>query len=393
MNILLLVHGLPVGGTEMMVCHLARRLRVEGHDVAIGCLDLVGELGLGLEAEGFPVELYGRKPGLDLGLPGRIARAVKRRAFDVVHAHQYTCFFYGVLAKMLTGAPLVFTEHGRFYPDRPSVKRRVFNFLFSRRADRVTAVSNGVKESLRRIEGFAADRIEVVYNGIDVDRLARSAAAAKGVARSRFGVPPLAKVVGTVGRLDPIKNHALLLHAFAAVARRMDDALLLIAGEGPELDRLRALSASLDIEGRVRFLGKRSDIDQVLAALDVFALSSFSEGTPMTLIEAMAASVPIVSTAVGGVPEIVRDGVEGLLVSGTPSDLTRGDRENEYVDRYAAALIRALTDPACAAELARHALARAKSDFSLDAIAERYVAIYRQAAPSPKSRQLIETRK
>jgi glycosyltransferase involved in cell wall biosynthesis len=129
----------------------------------------------------------------------------------------------------------------------------------------------------------------------------------------------------------------------------MDDALVLIAGEGPELDRLRGLSASLGIEGRVHFLGKRSDIDQVLAALDVFALSSFSEGTPMTLIEAMAASVPIVSTAVGGVPEIVRDGVEGLLVSGTPPDLSRGDRENEYVDRFAAALIRALTDPACAA--------------------------------------------
>ena len=113
MKVLLLVHGLPVGGTEVMVSHLARRFCTAGIRVAIGCLDEIGELGADLEAAGFPVELYSRRPGFDSSLPLKIARQVRREAVDLVHAHQGAPYFYGVLAKVFTGVPLIFTEHGR----------------------------------------------------------------------------------------------------------------------------------------------------------------------------------------------------------------------------------------------------------------------------------------
>ncbi|MBI4605063.1 MAG: glycosyltransferase [Planctomycetes bacterium] len=394
MNVLLLVHGLPVGGTETMVCCLARRLRNEGLGVAIGCLDLAGELGEEMAAEGFPVDLFSRKPGLDIALPARIARTVRARRCDVVHAHQYTCFFYGVLAKLLTGTPLVFTEHGRFHPDLPSLKRRLFNRVFAGRADRVTAVSRRVRESLARVEGFDPERIEVVYNGIDVERLAAERGARER-AREVLGLPLDARVVGTVGRLDAIKNHRLLLGAFKLVSERVPGALLVLIGDGPERDRLRSLAGELGIGGSARFAGQRRDAGRLLAAFDAFALSSFSEGTPMTLIEAMAASVPIVATTVGGVPEILRDGEEALLVGGTPPAFPDAASllASEHTRRFAETLGRVLTDTPLAAALAGGALERARRELSLDAICEKYVSLYREVAPMACERQAREARR
>lgn len=385
MNVQLLVHGLPVGGTEVMVCHLARKLRELGNEVAVGCLDAVGDLGERLAGEGFAVEAYGRRPGFDARLIWKLRRSVRKGRFDVVHAHQYTPFFYAALAKTLTGVPLVFTEHGRFYPDLPSAKRRLFNRVFAGSANRITAVSRGVQESLVRVEGFAAERIEVVYNGIDLAKFAPRSAAGKTAARSMLGLPTQARVIGTVGRLDSIKNQPLLLHAFSLVLKRAPDAHLVIAGDGPEMEKLRTVAARLGLVDRAHFLGQRSDVDQIYAALDVFALSSFSEGTPMTIIEAMAASTPIVSTGVGGIPEIVADGEEALLVQGIPPAVEgeSGPGAREYVERFAAALERVLLDPALAQKLASRGKARAHREFSLEAITARYHDIYRSAAGLP----------
>ncbi|MGH7859781.1 MAG: glycosyltransferase, partial [Candidatus Binatia bacterium] len=146
MKVLMLVHGLGVGGTEFVVFHLARFLRRSGVDVDVGCLDVVGALGDELRRQGFRVACYQRKPGLDLSLPWRIAADVRRNSVDVVHAHQVTSYAYGVLAKVFTRKPLVFTEHGRFHPDSSTRRRRLFNRIFSRLVDRTTAVSGSVRE-------------------------------------------------------------------------------------------------------------------------------------------------------------------------------------------------------------------------------------------------------
>lgn len=395
MNVFLLVHGLPVGGTEVMVTHLARELRREGIGVGIGCLDEIGDLGEELRSEGFRLDLFSRKPGLDVALPRRIARRLKEGRFDVLHAHQYTCYFYGVFAKVLAGVPLVFTEHGRFYPDLPSTKRRLFNFLFSRMADRITAVSKGVKESLRGIEGFRAERIEVLYNGIDVERFPPMSPQAKREAKARLGHRLPGPLIGTIGRLDPIKNQGLLIAALALLSPKVPGLALAIVGDGPERKRLGALADGLGVAERVYFLGKRTDIVEVLSALDVFALSSFSEGTPMTILEAMAASLPIVSTAVGGIPEVLTDGVHAFLVEGVPPRLEdpRTLLAGEYTRRYAGALERAILGPSESAARAQGARERVEREFSLEAITLRYRALYETVARSTRTRAPVAARR
>jgi L-malate glycosyltransferase len=393
-RLLLLAHGLPVGGTEMVVCHLARRLRSHGFEVAIGCLDEVGDLGRELVAEGLSVELYSRRQGFDPALPFKIARHARRGAFDLVHAHQYTAYFYGVLAKALTGVPLIFTEHGRSFPDLPSSRRRAFNRVFAQLVDRVTAVSCEVRESLRRVEGFNPETVDIIYNGIDVDRHPPPGPERKREARQRLGLPVDVPVVGTVGRLDPIKNHPLLLGAFRAVLIDYPAAVLAVVGDGPERARLERLAWELDVAPAVRFLGTRFDVDRVLPAFDVFALSSFSEGTPMALIEAMAASVPIVSTGVGGIPEMVADGREALLVAGIPPsfDDVEDLEASAYVRRFATALKRLLGQPDVSSELARHALDRARRQFSLDGICRQYRALYESVVPAPREERSLRKR-
>lgn len=378
MKLLQLVHGLPVGGTEMMVCHLVRGLRRSGWDVSVACLDQIGELGAALESEGVSVRLLGRKSGFDSGLAGRIAALVKSDRIDLVHAHQYTCFFYAALARPRSGKPLLFTEHGRFYPDVSSVKRRVFNYLFGQRADRITAVSEGVKRSLVKVEGFDGSRIDVIYNGIDLDRFRAAESESVQELRASLGILPGTKVIGTVGRLDEIKNQSFLIHALSALQRSGVEASLLLVGDGPEREKLGSVALRLGLDKYVRFLGKRNDVARILRAMDIFALSSFSEGLPMTLIEAMAASTPIVSTGVGGIPEIIKNGENGLLVDGVPPDSSRLQEptSSAYLERYVHALRRLLADESLRGLLKENASSRARREFSLDTILQKYISNY-----------------
>jgi glycosyltransferase involved in cell wall biosynthesis len=368
MNVLLLAHGLPVGGAEVMIAALARWLHRESVGVEVGCLDLVGSLGEALRSEGVPVVCYGRRPGKDLFLPWRIARHVRSRGIEVVHAHQMTPFVYGMLAKTITRVPLILTEHGRFHPDVSSLTRRAFNRLFAPSLDRITAVSRAVRDTLVAVEGFAPDAIEVIYNGIEIERFS-SAGPSREEARRQLGIPAGALVVGSVGRLHPDKNHRLLLRSAARLRSQGVDVFVVVVGDGPERAALATLAEDLGISGHATFLGERTDVERILPAFDAFVLPSKTEGTPVTLLEAMAARVPIVAAAVGGIPEILQDGRDGCLVT-----LEGGDA----VAELAAALLAVLSDRTLAHEIAERAFARVQRDFSAPAIFRRYLELYRE---------------
>ncbi len=393
MKVLLIVHGLPIGGTEIMVSGLVRHCRSRGVEVEIGCLDERGELGDTLAAEGFPIKVYGRREGMDLGLPLRIARHVRRGGFDVVHAHQFTCYFYAVLAKLRWRVPVIFTEHGRFYPDVASVKRQWANRLLQPLVDRITAVSKGVAQSLVRVEKFSPRRIQVVYNGIDVDGLQQRSVDSRDEVRRSLEVPPDADVVGTVGRLDPIKNQKLLLHALARLLAANENTYLLIAGPGPERSALEECARELRLGSHVRFLGARRDIPRILKALDVFALSSVSEGTPMTILETMALGVPIVSTAVGGIPEILETDRTALLVpppDSAPGGAATAMLEKGFVEQFAGALGRLLEDRDLASRLTAAALSAVRERFSLETIGDEYLQLYREVSGNDDSLSCAE---
>jgi len=374
-KIFLLVHDLEVGGTQMMVCALARHLRAGGADVQIGCLDAVGRLGEELRGAAFPLGLFDRRPGFDGRLPLRLGRHVRRGGFDVVHAHQRAALFYGLLAGLLHATPLVYTEHGPLPGREPSRKKKVFNRLLGRRARGITAVAEDVKRRLVEEEGFNPLHIEVVPNGVDLGRFGDTVS--REVARALHGLSPQACILGTVGRLVPVKNQALLLHVIARLRTRVPDAQLVVVGDGPERSALEALARRLDVADRVRFLGESRNIETVLPAFDVFCLPSLAEGLPLTLLEAMAARVPIVAAAVGGIPEAVRPEREAVLVAGTPPDgrapLT--DAGLAYLDALSEAVLQLLRDPARRRRLAERAYERVAGAFSMDTVCRRYADI------------------
>jgi glycosyltransferase involved in cell wall biosynthesis len=293
-----------------------------------------------------------------------MARAVRERDLDIVHAHQYSPFFYAALAKVLCPRPrLILTEHGRHYPDRVSPVRRAVNRLaLDNLADAVTACCLFSAEGLTRTDGFAGGRIEVIENGIDVDRYGPSAD--QPFLKKQLGLDPNRRYIVHVARHHPVKAQRTLLHGFAAAVPDLPGVDLLMAGDGPLRADLEALAVDLRIPNRVVFLGVRSDIPDLMRAADVFALTSVSEASSLTLLEAMATGLPAVVTTVGGNPEIVRHEREGLL-------FPRGD-----VAGCAAAFRRLFREPGLAATLGAAGRARAHERYRLDRTVEEYYRLY-----------------
>jgi sugar transferase (PEP-CTERM/EpsH1 system associated) len=307
-----LLHGLSVGGAEVLAARLARQLHGRFRFVFV-CLDELGTLGQRLRDEGFLVEVLGRRSGVDWNCSLRLAGFFRRQRVDLVHAHQYTPFFYGVTARLLArGQGVLFTEHGRHHPDYPRRKRILTNRILLRRRDRVVGVGQAVRQALIQNEGIPPERVEVIYNGIDLQTFANGLEA-RAALRQEIGAGANDTVILQVARLDYLKDHATAIRTFERVLGRRAGARLVLVGEGPERDKIQQLVRDRNLSGRVHFLGLRTDIPALLAAADLFLLTSISEGIPVTLIEAMAAGLPIVSTRVGGVSEVVDDGQTGLL--------------------------------------------------------------------------------
>lgn len=358
------LHAMQVAGAEILVAETIRGLS-DRIDATVFCLDAVGSLGDQLKDEGVKVISFARRPGLDIRVATRMARQIRRRRIEVLHAHQYTPFFYAALARVLSGngCRLIFTEHGRHFPDVVSARRRWINQRFlSHLADQVNAVSMFSAQSLRDNDGFCGSSIEVIENGIDLDRYEQ--ATDRDEIRRNLGLSNVRRYVVNIARLHPVKDQATLLRAFHEVANLRQNVDLLVVGDGPLRSDLERLRAALGLCERVRFLGMRENVPEILRAADVFALTSKSEAASITLLEAMAARLPIVATAVGGTPEILRDNVEGMLVPrGNPREVARS-------------LLILLDDPTTAAALGRAAAARVRQRFRLEQTIQRHYAAY-----------------
>ena len=362
------LHIMQVAGAEVLVDETIRRL---GSNISpvVFCLDKVGVLGERLQAEGVPVSAYGRKPGLDFSVSRRMAADIRAHRIQVIHAHQYTPFFYSAIAGRVSGTRphLIFTEHGRHYPDVVSASRRWINRLvLDRLADDVNAVCEFSARSLAEKDGFRADRIHVIPNGIDAPKYA--SVTDRPALKARLGLDPERRYVTCVARFHPVKDHRTLIAAFARVAGQVDDVDLVLAGDGELRLAIEAQVRELGLGERVRLLGVRRDVADLLRASDVFALTSVSEAASITLLEAMGAGLPVVVTAVGGNPELVRNGTDGLL---TP----RGD-----AGAAADALRRILSDGAFAQALGDSGRVRVRDTFSLDRTVAEYHTLYRALA-------------
>lgn len=362
-KILHVVWSLNVGGAEKLVYDLAHAQRAAGFAPMVCSVNEFGLLGDRLREEGFPVFSRHKSPGLDISMVRWLRRLIRREKVAVVHAHQYSPMVYAVLAGLgLRGTTLVYTEHGRNYPEHLSWKRRLVNPLLGRLADHLVSISHSTRHSMISCDRLPAGRIRVIHNGVDVRRARGSAPA--GQKRAELGIPEGCAVVGSAARLEEVKNLPMMLRAFRQVLAARRDTVLVVAGTGSLEPNLKRLAGELGIAEAVRFIGLRHDLPDLFRMFDVFLLSSHTEGISITLLEAMANEVPAVVTAVGGNPEVVRDGETGYLVP------AGGDRE--MADR----ILFLLDHPDIARRMGKEALRRVEGSFSFNRMMSSYLELY-----------------
>jgi glycosyltransferase involved in cell wall biosynthesis len=363
------------GGAEAVVASLASGLDRSRYRSVV-CLFRNGWLRERCERLGVETQVMPMNGMLDLGWLRRFRRLLREREVSVIHAHEFGANTYGTLAGRLAGVPVVATVHGRsYYPD---CGRRRLAYRVVSRAATMVAVSEDVKRFVIQATGVSAVRVRVVHNGIA--GAAPVSDEAKAGLRAELGLPHGARVVTVVGSLYPIKGHRYLLDAAPQILAACPSTVFLIVGRGDCEATLKQQAKSLGIDARVRFLGLRGDVAALLAISDVFALPSLSEGLSIAILEAMAAGRPVVTTSVGGNPELVVHEVTGVLVP--PAD----------PGALASAVTRVLANPAEARRLGDSGLDHVRARFSMDTMVRAYEATYDAVrgypplpAPSPGS--------
>jgi sugar transferase (PEP-CTERM/EpsH1 system associated) len=357
--------SLEIGGMETMVATLAQALTAQGHRVGVTCLQQEGELAQEVRRAGIPVALVpcpGSAP-LVQPHPG-LRNHFAARAPDVVHAHNGVWAKAALAARAAGVRAVIHTAHG-FTSDEPWFGDAL-RWWAGLRTDRVAAVSAPLREHLVRKARIPASRVVTIINGIDTTRFAPHGRS--GILREALGIGPDIPLVGCVARLDPVKNLPLLLDAMTLLVRHVPDARLALVGDGPLRESLREQAKALGLDSRIVLAGKFPDTAPVYRDLDVFALPSVSEGTSISVLEAMASGTPVVATAVGGTPWLLGGGACGTLV---PS----GD------GRALAEAIRSLlADPIGRRRMAQAARERVLEEFGHAAMVCAYEKLYRQVA-------------
>jgi glycosyltransferase involved in cell wall biosynthesis len=363
MSALAIAHVLSsfhTGGQERVALDLAKQQREAGHRVLAISLAPRPE-GPNVDAfraAGAQTQTIAKGRGFDPTLPFRIAAFLSKHQVDVVHTHNPHALIYGAPAASLVRAVSVHTKHGK-NPD--AVRRMWLRRTVSKLVDAYVAVTPTLGTIAIENHECAPERVHVIPNGIDVARFEPRPDVRRRT-RTELRIPDETWVVGTVGRLSPEKNQALLLDAMTPLldAQRQ----LVIVGDGPEREPLSLRIAATWRAQFVRMTGARSDVENLLSAFDAFALTSSSEGLPLVLLEAMAMRLPVVSTAVGGIPDLVEPGVTGFLVES-------GDRVG-LSNRLAWLSSR----PPLALEVADVARQRVLERYTMQRMAREYEALY-----------------
>ena len=359
MRILHTESSLGWGGQEIRVLTEARGVARLGHEVLLAS---PAEARIHSEALRFDVKAVAL-PIARKGLRGILAlrRFIAGGNFDVINTHSSTDMWLTAIAclGLRSAPPVVRTRH----ISAPLPHNRATRWLYTRAASRIVTTGERLREQVIRETGIDAGRVVSIPTGID---LARYIPGDRAAARRSLGLPVAAPIVGIVATLRSWKGHRFLLQAIAAMSRK--DVLLLVVGDGPQRAALEALATKLDLAQRVRFAGNQADVVPWMQAVDIFCLPSYAnEGVPQALMQAMACGLPVVTTTVGSIGEIVADGETGVLVPA------------ESVERLRDAVAALLEDAGRRDALGGRALAAARERFGEARMVERMVALFGEA--------------
>ncbi|MEI6084870.1 MAG: glycosyltransferase [Verrucomicrobiota bacterium] len=312
MNVLHLITELDVGGAERQLVALAPRFNRSRWNVTVAYFHGSGHLRPELEEDGIAVTKLDSRHKGDLGALVRLVRLLREQRIDILHTHLIQADLLGLLAAQLTRVPVtISTKHSVDYFTRQGRWLTKVDTFANRHFTRLVAVSESVKNHYIKTQHLPPAKIEVIYNGIDIAGLE----CAPPISRTELGVAPDTKIICAVGTLSERKGQSFLLEAWPTVLTRHPSSVLVFVGDGPLQASLEATAKSAGLHDSVRFLGRRSDVPAILHAADLFVLPSQTEGFGLAMVEAMAASVPVIATTVGGVPELARHEHEALLIS------------------------------------------------------------------------------
>lgn len=352
--------GVRHGVTTYLV-HVLPLLVRAGVDLTVCFLRAPHAAAAELRARGIrPVFLDAAKWDPTVAL--RVAALARRNGVRLLHATGIKGTLVARIAGRLVGARTLLHVHDLNDPGAVSVLQR----LFARPTDAAVCVSEAVRELAVSRYHVRPARVRVARNGVPLEALRSAGAGARSRVRAELAIEPGRSVLAIVGRMHPVKGHRALLGMLPAIVRSCPRALLLVVGDGPERAPCEELARSLGMSQHVRFLGRRADVPRLLAAVDLLLMPSQSEGLGLAAIEALAAARPVIAYAVGGLPEVVVEGVNGRLVP--PGDC----------EAFTHAVVDTLRDPGKRFSYARGAVSSAQR-FSLEAHVQRLIECYRMA--------------
>lgn len=369
LRVCLLLPKLQIGGAEVQVLHLLRNLDKSRFAVSLCCFNR-GDMEMEKEARRHVESVFwiGFRWRTFVFAFGRLVRFLRRGRFDILHCHLALADSIGRLAGRVSGVPvLVTTEHGKhLWKSRPHL---VLERLLGPITDLRICVSRDIMDIRRRREGTPLSKLEHIPNAVDPVMFGKPGKGRAAV-MTEFGWGASDLLAVSVGRLVPAKNYPLLIETVSLLTGRFPELRCLLVGDGECRGEIAAKVESMGMEDHVTLAGSRRDIPDILAAADVFVLSSMREGLPVALLEAMAAGKAVVGTLVGGIPDAINNGENGILVP--PGD----------AEALAAAAAGLLENAELRRELGRTAASDADSRFSARGISERigeiYVRLYRK---------------
>ena len=361
-KILRVVNSLNIGGLEKGVVNVALNLNKNKFEQVFCCLGKKGVLADRLEKDGIKVFSLNKQNGLGLGLPFKIRALIKKENPDIIEMHNTDPFQQGMLASFfMPNLVKIRTDHNSFASPISS-KVLLFNRLLSKFCDKTIVVSNKLKRNLVVYEKIDPDQIFVIHNGVDLSKVGRTANVLQ--VRKSFKLEKGSNVVTYIGGLREEKRLDVLVKSFSLVSKELPNSILLLVGDGPLRRSLTELAKREGISAKIKFLGLRQDVYDLIKASNVVTLSSTSEGISQTIMEAMACSKPVVATKVGGNPELVQDGKTGFLVP------------PENPEKLAEVIITLLRNKKLGERMGKNGRKRVEKYFNIDKTVSEYEKVY-----------------
>jgi glycosyltransferase involved in cell wall biosynthesis len=361
-SVMYFIDSMNFGGAEILLLNLASGLKKRGYQVSVR-YSTPGPLVKEFEEIDIPVVRLPRFARVDPFLLMRMWREIRQEKPDIVHTHLFKSDFHGRIAARLAGVPVVVsTLHNCDNWARNPVLSKIYG-LTARFADKIIAVSQEVKDFAVDVGLSRAEYLETIPNAVPFEQFRKDNILRQKI-RSEMNISENSPVLGIVARLSEQKDHSNFIHAANLIYREVPEARFLIVGEGPLRKPLEDLVNSLDLEHVIIFSGARRDIRAIYSALDILVFSSRWEGLPVALLEGMAAELPIVATAVGGIPETLKDQTMGYLVP--PADAMA----------LANACLRLVKNPEKRQKMGAVAYEHVKSNYCVDAMVNATFELY-----------------